>query len=932
MKKLTFGIKSKLQLAFALVLCTTLIACAISLNAFHRFSQSLERITEYSVPTMADSMELTQLGVAVNAVVPLMSAAKTSMSIDAHFQSLELALSKIEKLLDAKLHAANDTPVTQANISDVAQVREYVKRLYEEVQFRIDASTRVKQLAGSANTLQLDVNTKLLDVIDLASLEFVNLAEETFSENGELIDVLLHKHVDSMVSALRLETEVGELVTLLVGYLGDMQSGGIVAKQRAAKRLNTKLTRYRETLDLSRVADVDKFDHSLKRLSELSVGENSIFTHDIQSSHNSKNIALNHELLAIEAISIKTLTPIVDGGYFMVFLTGNELSKSSKVALPALMNEGVEKLVGLLHLRAELNTVAGMLAQIPQVSNSISLKPLAERFEKSNEKIQAIIISLDKVDGLDEIIQQINKLLSQGEAQSGLFHFRQIELTKNALVNRLGMQLSDTQNRIVGSLVDQVRDSRLQVDEAGSLVRGLISSSRAQLLTVSFLSIIITLMVFWLFISKNLLPRLLQTINALRLLANGNYDVSVNCTGADELGDLARTVEVFRHNALEAKRLQDEQTALTAQNLAREKEQTECERKSREEQILHHEAEQAEATRQQQSALDLQRRVDSLLVAVSAAADGNLNHPIDTEGDDLAGQMGCALDSLFAELRTSFRGINENAGQLSRASESLTGLSVNMNELVMANTANAQEASNLTNDVGIGVDSVAGAAEQMSSSIKEIARNTSEAETVAAEAVKLAKSADATVRKLADSSEGIGHVIKVITSIAEQTNLLALNATIEAARAGDAGKGFAVVANEVKELAKETAKATEQIETRISDIQNDTDSAVSAIQSIGDIINRISSIQSTIVVAIDEQTNVTQEISRSAIKTADGTEAISMLIDDVAEKARSNLQASDDVSQAANDLSDMAVQLQQLVVRFAGDQKNQLEQKYEQAA
>src|SRR6266478_4203765 len=141
----------------------------------------------------------------------------------------------------------------------------------------------------------------------------------------------------------------------------------------------------------------------------------------------------------------------------------------------------------------------------------------------------------------------------------------------------------------------------------------------------------------------------------------------------------------------------------------------------------------------------------------------------------------------------------------------------------------------------------------MSASIKEIAKNATEAAKVATSAVKVAETTTATISKLGESSNEIGQVIKVITSIAQQTNLLALNATIEAARAGEAGKGFAVVANEVKELAKETAKATEDISRKVAAIQGDSKKSVEAIATVTTIINQINDISSTIATAVEEQ-------------------------------------------------------------------------------
>jgi methyl-accepting chemotaxis protein len=173
--------------------------------------------------------------------------------------------------------------------------------------------------------------------------------------------------------------------------------------------------------------------------------------------------------------------------------------------------------------------------------------------------------------------------------------------------------------------------------------------------------------------------------------------------------------------------------------------------------------------------------------------------------------------------------------------------------------------------VSKSVQTVASGTEEMTASIREIAKNASEAARVASGAVKVAENTNQTISKLGDSSTEIGKVIKVITSIAQQTNLLALNATIEAARAGEAGKGFAVVANEVKELAKETAKATEDISQKIESIQGDTRHAVSAISEINGVISKINDYQNTIASAVEEQTATTSEISRNVNEAAHGS-------------------------------------------------------------
>jgi methyl-accepting chemotaxis protein len=259
--------------------------------------------------------------------------------------------------------------------------------------------------------------------------------------------------------------------------------------------------------------------------------------------------------------------------------------------------------------------------------------------------------------------------------------------------------------------------------------------------------------------------------------------------------------------------------------------------------------------------------------------------------------------------------VRENATRLNTAAEEL-GATANT---MLANTEDTATRANTvaaaSEEVAVTVRTVASSVEEMSASIREIARSASQAADVAGHAVASAEETNQTVARLGQSSAEIGNVIKVITSIAQQTNLLALNATIEAARAGEAGKGFAVVANEVKELAKETAKATEEIGQKIESIQRNTNGAVTAIKNIADIIKRISDIQSTIASAVEEQSATTNEISRNVADVANGSTSITENIIAVAQAARSATDGVHAMQAAARGLGELAAGLEQLVTQ-----------------
>ncbi|KHD74437.1 methyl-accepting chemotaxis protein [Actinoplanes utahensis] len=297
-------------------------------------------------------------------------------------------------------------------------------------------------------------------------------------------------------------------------------------------------------------------------------------------------------------------------------------------------------------------------------------------------------------------------------------------------------------------------------------------------------------------------------------------------------------------------------------------------------------------------------------------ADGDLTRQTGLTSRDEPGRMGRALDAAITRLRDTVSTIGGSAVTLAGASEELSAVSAQLQSGAANVAERAGSASSASEDVNVGVQSIAAGAEEMSASIAEIASNASDAARVAQEGMSVAERTNNQVAELGAASAEIGDVVRLITSIAEQTNLLALNATIEAARAGELGKGFAVVAGEVKELAQQTAKATEEITGRIGAIQESSGQAATAIGEITQVIQRIGDYTTTIASAVEEQTATTGEMSRSVAEAATSSGEVARTVSGVAEVAAATAEGARATQQAAVDLTRLAGDLTNLVGGF----------------
>ena len=390
-----------------------------------------------------------------------------------------------------------------------------------------------------------------------------------------------------------------------------------------------------------------------------------------------------------------------------------------------------------------------------------------------------------------------------------------------------------------------------------------------------------------------------EPVEVLDAVRRGDLTRQLNIRSTEEVGRLCDALNLAVLSLRESRTLATEakQREAAANTLALEKE--------------------AEASRREREETGILRgKVDAILEVVDAAASGDLTRSITMTSEDAVGRLGHGLNQFLTTLRSSIGGIAAHARSLAGSSADLTAASHAMSENAAGTTTKVGVVSDTAAQVSGCIQEVAQSSNHIGLAIAEISKSASESARVTTHAVKVAEEAKGAIAKLGESSQEIGKVVKVITAIAQQTNLLALNATIEAARAGEAGKGFAVVANEVKELARETSRATENVSQRINAIQDDTRRAVQAIHDIGGVIEQINGLSGTIAVAVEEQTAVTSEMNRNIATAARGSTAITRDIVAVSQSADGTSGGAKQSLAACRELTRMAGELDRVVGTF----------------
>ncbi|MCR9254563.1 MAG: methyl-accepting chemotaxis protein [Alphaproteobacteria bacterium] len=844
--RLEFGIGATLYTATGLLILLTIAAAGLSFWAFSSVERTLTSVTGQSFPAVKDGLNLTILSERMAAKAPELIRANDPAEREAVSTEIAADLAGINAVLDRIRANDPDRAASVASSVDILAAR--MEDLKSAIDRREMARATLANLRSRANAIHGEFFLKMGPLIEEENFGMVLAGGEAVANASRSLNELVTVHVDGLKAVFDAALLGEQMLAVMIRNLtGTSQKPVSQAEEqflKMAEELRALVDRFPETENAVRLAA------AVEAIVAVGIADDTPFTFRAASTSGGGNALiqsiLNNKIVDASANFSRAVGPVVADAQGELAGEGKRLSGSLRGEINGLMEEDVFALTQTMFLMSEANLMVGMLNAAAGSPDLDELATYNSKFFESSYRMNGYTVDLEFLGKAEEVISLAKSLGAIGDGDDSLFAVRERLLNEELLaLEALGaaQQAAQALDREVSA---SVADAERSVDAGTAATIGMLKQTETVLIGMAVAGIVAGLLIGWLVIYRRVVKRLVTLAGQMGRLAEGDNSVEPNAAGHDEIAGMARTVVVFRDNALEVEKL-------------------------RQEQVEAEERAQREAERQRFALADqFEEQVKDIVERLSAASD---------------------------EMEKNALLMTDGANDVQ--SRSNTG-------------ASAAEAT------ASNVQAMAAAVEELSASIREISGKVSESSRMAQTAAAQADQTNRSMQGLEEAAARIDSVVALIQDIAEQTNLLALNATIEAARAGDAGKGFAVVASEVKNLAGQTATATEEITQQIKTLQAGVSDAAGAIKQVSGVIQDIGGHVTSIAGAVEQQNASTEEIARSSRDAAEGTNQVSETVGSLSDVATKSGHQADAVLNAARSLSQETRDLGQAVDVFLG--------------